>query len=243
MKIYTLRRITVICPSCDLIFATTQVARMPKISKESKVEADLHRILPDSAVRAALLGTCPECLFTWWLSTFAPSLVLPQMAPDSPPVANSKKFGHAILTGRNEGAHALDLAVVALNGYWSAREEFQEGRKWLELAAQDLEKALADESWWGNRSRYNYILGEVLRLTGNFHGAVRHFNQVDRKSVLPKELVEHQIFQAKQGNDKPVLLPPHIIQAVFKLKPEVEEQAQVNQPQLSAVDTAPTLIV
>ncbi|MEZ4543417.1 MAG: hypothetical protein R3C24_05900 [Cyanobacteriota/Melainabacteria group bacterium] len=92
MKIYTLRRICVVCPECDLIFATSQVARMPAVSRDSKVEADLHRILPDSAVRAALLGTCPECFFTWWLSAFGQSPVLPQMAPDAPPVADSEEI-------------------------------------------------------------------------------------------------------------------------------------------------------
>lgn len=246
MKIYTLRRICVVCPECDLIFATSQVARMPAVSRDSKVEADLHRILPDSAVRAALLATCPECFFTWWLSAFDQSPVLPQMAPDAPPVADSKKFGHAILTGRKSGVHALDTAVVALNGYWCAREEFQQGAKWLELASKDLEAALSDESWWGNRSRYSYILGEVLRLMGNFHGAVRYFNQVDRKSVLPKELVDHQIYQAKVGNDKPVLLPPHIIEAVFKLKSaeSIQENTAINHPGLRSVNVnTPQVIV
>lgn len=214
---------------------------MPEIARDTKVEADLHRILPDGSIRASMLSTCPECLYTWWMASFAVSLVLPQMAPDAPPVANAKKFGHAVLTGRKEGAHALDTAVAALNGYWCAREDFQDGKKWLELASQDLEKALGDESWWGNRSRYNYILGEVLRLMGNFHGAVRYFNQVDRKSILPKELVDHQIHQAKQGNDKPILLPAHIIEAVFKLKP-VQTLEQENIEHIQSVPT-PTVIV
>ena len=175
-----------ICPKCEAVFATTQVARKPSISGESRVEADLHRILPDSAIRAAALATCPECIYTWWLSSFAQSFVLPQMAPDSPPVENSKKFGHAVLTGRSEGAHALDTAVIALNGYWCAREDHQNGDKWLELVIKDLTKALEDESWFGNRSRYNYILAEVLRLSGDFHSALRFFNQVDRTSLLPR---------------------------------------------------------
>ena len=228
MKIYTLRRICVICPKCEVVFATTQVARKPNVSIESKVEADLHRVLPDGVIRASNLATCPECIYTWWLSSFAQSFVLPQMAPDAPPVENSKKFGHAVLTGRKENAHALDTAMVALNGYWCAREDHQNADKWLELVVKELEKALADESWFGNRSRYNYIMGEMYRLKGDFHSAVRLFNQVDRRSVLPKELVDHQIHQAKIGNSKPVLLPPHIIRAVFKIKEPAPAAAQAS---------------
>lgn len=228
MKIYTLRKISVICPHCELVFATTQVARKPAISTESKVEADLHRILPDAAIRAAALATCPECLYTWWISSFAQSFVLPQMAPDAPPVGSSKKFGHAILTGRKENAHALDKAVIALNGYWAAREEHNTGEKWLAMVVKELEEAMNDETWYGNRSRYSYILGEMFRLKADFVNSIRFFNQVDRKSVLPKELVDHQVQAAKQGNSNPVLIPPHIIQKVFKLKPKEAEPKKVD---------------
>lgn len=244
MKIYTLRRICVICPQCEAVFATTQVARKPKIAVDSRVEADLHKVLPDAAIRAAALATCPECIYTWWISSFAQSFVLPQMAPDTPPVANDKKFGHAVLTGRAQGAHALDTAVVALNGYWCAREEFKTGEKWLMLVIKDLTRALEDESWFGNRSRFNYILAEVLRLSGDFHSSLRYFNKVDRTSLLPKELVDHQVYQTKKGNSSPQLLPPHIIKDVFKLKDaKPVKQAQSNLvPHESILVNNPTVI-
>jgi hypothetical protein len=215
MKLYTLKQSTVVCPKCELNFATMQVDKMPKIALDSRVEADLHRVLPDAAIRAALMATCPECIYTWWLSAFPASYVLPQMVPDAPPVVHDKKFGHAVLSGRQAGVHALDTAIIALNGYWCAREDFQPSDKWLELALKELSDALADESWHGNRGRYHYILGEVLRLTGDFHGAVKQFTNVDRRSVLPKALVVHQINEAKAGISAPTLLPPHIIEQVF----------------------------
>ncbi|MBZ0188912.1 MAG: hypothetical protein K8F91_21895, partial [Candidatus Obscuribacterales bacterium] len=159
---------------------------MPKISLESKVEADLHRVLPDAFIRSSLLATCPECIYTWWQSAFRNSFMLPTMVADAPPVSNSKKFAHAVLTGRKEGAHALDRAMVALNGYWCAKEEFLEGNKWLELASRELKEALADESWVGNRGRYHYIMGEVFRLLSDFDSALESFSKVTRRSALPK---------------------------------------------------------
>ena len=220
MKLYTLKQTSVICPKCDLTFATP-VTKMPKLAVESLVEADLHRVLPDAAIRASLIAMCPECVYTWWLSAFAPHYMLPEMVPDAPPIDNAKKFGHAVLSGRNQGAHSLDRAIVALNGYWCAREDFQPADKWLELASRELHEALSDDSWFGNRGRYQYIMGEVLRLMGEFHDAVRFYEEVDRRSVLPKELVVHQIDEAKKGNAKPIMLPPHIIQDIFMPKPQV----------------------
>ncbi len=215
MKVFILKETTVICPKCELNFATTQVAKMPKISHESRVEADLHRVLPDGAVRASLIAMCPECLYTWWLSAFAHSIMLPQMVPDAPPVDNAKKFGHAVLSARKHGLHSLDRAIIALNGYWCAREDFQPAGKWLELAARELDEALKDESWYGNRGRYHHIMGEVLRLMGDFHGAVRHYSLVDNRSMLPRELIEHQIAEAKAGNSAPTLLPQEIVEQIF----------------------------
>lgn len=220
MKLYSLKLTSVICPKCELTFATP-VAKMPKLSRDSRVETDLHRVLPDAAIRASLIAMCPECLHTWWLSAFQTHYFLPEMVPDAPPVDNAKKFGHAVLTGRNNGAHSLDRAIIALNGYWCAREDFQPADKWLELASRELYEALNDDSWDGNRGRYQFIMGEVLRLMGEFHDAVRFYNLVDRRSVLPAELITHQIEQAKNGDSTPTLLPPHIIEEIFLPKPQV----------------------
>ncbi len=225
MKLYTLRQTTVVCPQCELVFATP-IAKMPKLTRDSAVETDLHRVLPDAAIRASLIAMCPECVYAWWLSGFAPHFILPEMVADSPPIDNAKKFGHAVLSGRKSGAHSLDRAIIALNGYWCAREDFQPAQKWLELSARELYEALSDDSWHGNRGRYQFIMGEILRLMGEFHDAVRFYNLVDRRSVLPKELIDHQIVQAKNGDSTPTLLPPHIVEAIFLPKPQVIPTAE-----------------
>ena len=111
--------------------------------------------------------------------------------------------------------HALDVALLALNGCWCAREANQPHERWLDLAAQELEKALADDSWQGNRDYYHYVAGEVSRQNEDFHGAVRHFNQVVPQVRLPKELIDRQKVQAIAGDSAPSLLSPDMVELLF----------------------------
>ncbi len=225
LKRFVLAPKSLVCPTCETEFASISIANMPNITVETKIEADLHRVLPDAAFRSALLAMCPSCSYTWWTSSFKATHLLPQMLPDAPVVEHAKKFAYAVLTGRKTGAHALDTALLALNGAWCAAEEFESREKWLTLSRQDLELALADEEWTGNRGRYQYILGEVLRQLGDFHGAVRLFNQVDRRSLLPKDLVDRQRALAINGNSEPQELEPHHIEIIFLPRPAVVPQA------------------
>lgn len=212
---FVLQTVSVSCPECEVVFATQSLARTPNMTKETPVETDLHRVLPHPSLRAALLAMCPACLYTSWFSSFVEDPLIPFLAVAPAEVAYSKKFAHAVLTGRKIGAHHLDRALFALNGSWCARESGEAPEKWLELAGQELDAALKDENWVGNRSRYQYIMGEICRLVGDFHGAVRHYNQVDRKSQLPKSLVDHQRQEAINGNSRPVQLPPEYVEAIF----------------------------
>lgn len=197
------------------MFATPSIVRMPNITRDSKIEADLHRVLPDAAIRAALVAMCPACSYTWWISSFRPHLFKPGFVPPTPIIDHPKKFAHAVLTGRQNQAHALDLALLALNGGWCAREGGNPSERWLELAGGELEKALKDNSWDGNRSYYHYVMGELCRLSGDFKKAVNQFNLVGPESMLPKELVERQKVLAVSGNDAPALIPPHLVEMLY----------------------------
>ena len=227
---FVLKESSLVCPDCDYPFATLDLVSMPNLVAESAVEADLHRILDDPAIRGALIAVCPACTYAWWISAFRSHHFVPDLLVPAPPIEYSKKFGVAIVSGRKHGEPLLDTAILAMNGYWCAREEVAAGTgnateigRWLKLAVKELKTAMEHESWQGNTSRYSYILGELLRLMGDFHGAVSYFQVVDRRSLLPRELVEHQIAEAKSGNSKPVLLPPRLVEEIFRLKPPVFE--------------------
>lgn len=215
IKEFTLRQVTVVCPACNSLFCTPTLESMPNITPESIVEADFHRVLPDPAIRAALVAICAACGYTWWITAFARHLFKPKLVPATPVIDYAKKFAHAVLTGRKEKAHVLDLALLALNGLWCAREAGQSPERWLDLAGQEMERALLDESWHGNREYYNYLMGEICRQAQDFKGAVKNFCRVGVRSMLPPELIERQKMMAIAGNHEPVVLPAHLVQALF----------------------------
>lgn len=228
---FVLRPESVICPECNTVFATPNIARMPNMTRDSKVEADLHRVLPDPIIRASFVAICPACIYAWWFSAFASHYIIPDLVPDTPDVELSKKFAHAVLTGRKNGSHSLDRSTLALNGAWCSREqhavagtlnspEYQaDNTRWLTLAAQELDEALRDQEWTGNRNRYMYIMGEILRQLGDFDTSLAYLNMVDRRALLPKQLVDHQKQMAAAHQAQTVTLPPHLVEEIFLPKP------------------------
>jgi len=225
----------VVCPQCNEVFATPDLAKMTKLTCDSQVETDLHRVLPDPFIRSTFVAVCPACLYAWWFAAFAPHYIVADLVPETPTIEFPKKFALAVLSGRNNGAHALDRAMLALNGCWCAREGFvlagtqdspeavAENTRWLNLAKQELEEALSDQEWEGNRNRYQYILGEVLRQLGEFEAALKYFESVDRRSMLPRQLVVHQIKMAQAQHSHPDFLPPHLVEMIFLPKTQVVE--------------------
>ncbi len=215
---FKIAKITVVCPMCSNMFATDYIESMQDLQANSIVEADLHRVIDNPKVRAALLAMCPACLYTWWFSSFKTHYFLPQLVVDSPEINCSKKFAHAILAGRQFNAHALDTAVLALNGWWSSRENHEPQKSvwnWLELSIAELTKALADKSINFNKSRYSYILAELLRQNQEFTEACNYFKQVDKRAMLPQQLIDNQFKLAIQKDSSPKFLSPEFIEQIF----------------------------
>src|ERR1700722_12263364 len=108
---------SVICTSCEKVFATPVNQALPDMSKSTPVEADLHRILPYGAIRASMVAICPFCNYAWWAATFEGHFTLPVGISTAPVIEQPRKFAHAVFTGRQNNFHVLDRAILALNGY------------------------------------------------------------------------------------------------------------------------------
>src|ERR1700737_3793130 len=145
---FTLRQAIVVCPACNVSFCTPQLTHMPIITGETPVETDLHRILPNGAIRAALIGACQDCGYAWWITAFRTKAMLPDtLTADEYSVKRllyPRKFASAFVTGKRKKVSTRELSLLALNGGWCAREAGLAHDRWLELAAEEMEKALAD---------------------------------------------------------------------------------------------------
>ncbi len=212
------------CPKCQQIFATAQVEEIPVLNALARIETDLHRVLPDSAIRAAMIATCPNCTYTWWTESFIPNDTVPILAIDAPSVDPVKKYGHAILSARIYEASPMEKAKIALNGYFCARESFQSGEKILLMAKEEYKAAIANKAYSSKRDIY--ILAELHRLTGEFHEAVKLYSQVERGALLPDELLQHVTKQAKLGNAQPIVIPNHIVKQIYDLRISADRAAR-----------------
>lgn len=216
---FTLRQAIVACPVCEKSFCTPQLTNVPIVTAGSPVETDLHRILPNGAIRASLVGCCRECDYAWWITSFKTKGLLPEsLTADEYSLERlqyPRKFASAFMTGKNNGASAGELALIALNGGWCAREAGLVNNSWLELAAEELEKSLADKTMNGNRGYYHYILGEIYRQLNQFEKALGHYNRVNYFSRLPRELVLRQKVQATAADGNPTRLPAYLVETLF----------------------------
>lgn len=220
---YVIRSQAIKCPECRMMFATPATFYMPELSRACIIEADLHRVLPFGALRAALVAVCPGCVFSWWLTAFEEVEADISSLPQAPEIDYPKKFAHAILSGRKGNSHYIDRALLALNGYWCSRENAQPSEKWLTIAIQEFVTALNDRNWYGNRSRYYYLLGEAYRLSGDFKAAIQLYDIVDGESGLPQELVMQQKKVASAQMSCPIPLTKEFIDAIF-----FSEEAEVD---------------
>jgi hypothetical protein len=233
---FIIQDINVNCPACHQCFATPSNSFMAEMTKDTPVAADLHRILPYAAVRASLIAMCPYCVYTWWISAFKPDYSRAKMVLHSPVIDHPKKFAHAVQTGRDIEAHSLDKALLALNGYWCAWEAGQNSQEWLELSIKELGNALVNQDWQGNRSRYHYILAELLRSAGDFVQAIKHYDRVDITAKLPSALVSQQRKRALAQNPAPAILAPEFVEEIFfpqmklvSLRSNISQQAEWRQ--------------
>lgn len=216
---FQLSQTHVMCPSCDQLFMTPQLDHMPLITPDTPIETDLHRVLPNGAVRASLVGSCGGCGYSWWITAFKLETKLNrELTADEysmERIQYPRKFANAIVTGREAHAHPRELALLAANGAWCAREAGLPHERWLDLAAQEMEKALSEATWTSNRGYYHYMMGELCRQLKDFQAAVKHFDHAFLQSRLPKELVCRQKVQAIAADASATRLPPYLVEQIF----------------------------
>src|SRR6185369_11041058 len=97
---YRIRTRVAACTACGAIFATDTLVGSPTISEFDHIEADLHRAMPDAAIRGTLIAVCPECNYAGWTVGFTKLSLKPELLADPLPIEATKRFAMAIKSGR-----------------------------------------------------------------------------------------------------------------------------------------------
>ncbi|MBY0551001.1 MAG: DUF2225 domain-containing protein [Candidatus Obscuribacterales bacterium] len=208
------------CPACSKNFNTSLVSGSSPATADTRIETDLHRVYSCSAFRAAAIGLCMECGYSWWLKSFVlKTFFCPDQELQAPTLSSSsedmRRFATAYLCGKQHKANHLELALVAMNAEWCAQDAGMEDQRWLNIAREELTKALRNPSARIDRGFYHYLLGEMCRRQDDFKGALANFDKARAGARLPEELILRQRVQARSGDASKTLLPVYLIESLF----------------------------
>lgn len=212
---YVLKDIAVICLGCSVTFVTSCLTAVPPVTEYDAVEADMHRVLPDACLRGALIAVCPECGFASWTAKLKRSSINPEILPEPMVIEHSKKYALAVKTGRARHLDALDLAYIAVNGLYCAREAGEDAELWLELAAYEQRRGMGGELLLPPTGPDHLIMAELYRQLKNFDQALIEYDLALADEDMPKELIAQQKMLTAAGNSDPTILPPFLVRIVF----------------------------
>lgn len=224
---YVIRHISVSCPECQCGFAAPTLVDLPPVTEYDTIEADLHRVLPHADLRGSLISVCPHCNYATWTALFRASSLNPEMLPDSLEVPNAKKFALAVKYARDKNVSPLDIAFIALNGLYCARESAEDADLWLELAAYEQSRGIAEESMIPATGQDFLIMAELWRQLGSFDNAVAAYEKAYEDEFIPRELLDQQKKICAQGITSQIVLPPYMVRQIYPDAPEMTERLPV----------------
>lgn len=234
---FKLSSTVVVCPECSAPFHKELLTDIPPLTPEDVVEADLHRVFPDPVIRASLLGVCPECKFCAWSTSFGNSNLNPALARREPLVPYTKKYAVAVKCARSRNMHPLDIAFIALNGLWCAREAGEDDLLWLELVAYEHSRGMTDyPSVQDEDGMAHLMMAEIWRQLKQFDQARREYELALSDASIMPEIIRHQIGLCDRKVSAITALPLHVVRQLF---PEEEKEIQ---PEEIAEDRAATTV-
>jgi hypothetical protein len=234
---FVLRDRSVVCPDCQSIFGTRVLQDLPPVCDSDIVEADLHRVLPHAGLRAALVTVCPDCGYADWVAKFGVSIIAPTLLPPSPALTPTKRFAMAVKHARKQGLHPLDIAYVALNGLYAARESGENDVPWLELCAFEQSRGLEPENLVVETGSDHLTMAELWRQMGHFDRALDEYAKSGMDGTVPIELIRQQEQSARVGDSTATRLSPWMVRLIF---PDAAELSV--SPDADAMRIAPIII-
>jgi hypothetical protein len=240
---FILEEAVVLCPECQAPFRTDVMVETRGLNSSDVVEADLHRVFPTANLRQYLLSLCPDCKYCAWTSQFQPFNIKPELVKAQGDIEGAKKYALAVKWARDKKQHSLDIAFIALNGLWCARESGEPDQLWLELAIFEHEKGLETSFFAPEDNGITHlIMAELYRQYRNFEAAMEHYKIAGQDRSIIKEILEHQQMLCSKGVSSVTALPLRITRLLFdvadatsgaKKETSVADAAVVFKPQPS----------
>ena len=231
---FILEEAAVLCPECQTPFRTEVMVETRGLNSTDVVEADMHRVFPSANLRGNLLSLCPECKFCAWTSQFAPYNIRPELIRTQGDIVGAKKYALAVKWAREKKQHSLDIAFIALNGLWCARESGEPDQLWLELSLFEHEKGLESSFFVPEDNGMTHlIMAELYRQSRNFEAAAEHYKLAAQDKSIIKEILEHQMQLCAKGASSVTALPLRIVRLLFNI---AEDGA--NSKEMSVTDAA-----
>ncbi|MBX9690334.1 MAG: hypothetical protein K2X27_26710 [Candidatus Obscuribacterales bacterium] len=216
---FVLEQAVVLCSECQVPFSTELLVESRKLNSSDVIEADLHRVFNDPELRSVLLSCCPVCKYCGWTSSFKPFHLKPELLRNEKRIEPSKKFALAVKWAREKNMHSLDVAFIALNGLWCAREAGEMDNLWLELAIFEHEKGVAASPVCPKDDGMTHlIMGELYRQHRDFDKALYEYGLAEQDQSVSKEILQHQIMMAKRGLSGITALPLKIARLYFEIE-------------------------
>lgn len=172
-----LATISVKCPNCGVKFNTRQVPVMLDTTiRNSELRQDFQGRAEQFEPYAVC--TCPGCGRSDWMHSFAATTETAVL--NQTQTTPHLQFRSAALDAERSGKDFYNVGLFYLYAAWCADDyhAIPQAREYRRLAADAFRKSLIDSSCpFENRSETEYLIGELLRRSGDFDGAKNHFRE------------------------------------------------------------------
>jgi tetratricopeptide (TPR) repeat protein len=203
--------VAVKCPHCGLRFNSKQLPLFIETGqRNSELRQDFGGLLPQP--EQYIVCTCPSCGNADWMKNFPASKQelsgeAPVLLPQRNAPAHLQFRDAAVLSERN-GRNLYNIGFLYLYAAWCADDSgaFPQANGYRRLAADAFAKSILTSSCPPERlGETEYLIGELLRRSGDFQAARDHFTRVIVKLPAQFALMARKLMRlADQQNSNAI---------------------------------------
>ncbi|HEY9868114.1 MAG TPA: DUF2225 domain-containing protein [Candidatus Obscuribacterales bacterium] len=175
---FRLIEVGVKCPRCGISFLSRQLpAVFDSGIRNSELRQEFKGVPPQQEQYVIL--SCPSCGKSDWSTTFRPINERPVLT--QPNVTAHLQYRQAALEAERGGSGSYAAAMFYLHAAWCADDAraYPQAREYRRLAIDALRRSLIDGTCpHVKRGEIEYLIGELLRRSGDFDASREYFRQV-----------------------------------------------------------------